>query len=112
VDDRYFVPEALRSDLPVLLDVRSPGCGACGVLEPIIVSLAGTFQGQVKVAEMNAGEAGATAARLGVMGTPTVLFFKGRREVGRVVGLVGQRCLREVIQSQLLETGAANGAGS
>jgi thioredoxin 1 len=111
VDDHNFAAEVLRSDLPVLLDVWSPGCGPCGMLEPIIIRLAGQFRGRVRVAEMNAAEAGATAARLGVMGTPTVLFFKGRREVGRVVGFVGERYLREVIESELLEAGAAGGAG-
>jgi thioredoxin 1 len=56
----------------------------------------------VKVAEMNAAEAGRTAARYGVMGTPTVLFFKSGREVERVVGFVGSRYLREVVDAELL----------
>ncbi len=37
------------------------------------------------------------------MSTPTVVFVKGGREVERVVGFVGARYLREVIDSELLE---------
>ncbi len=102
VDDATFVAEVARSDVPVVLDVWSPGCGPCQMMEPIVVSLAGKYQGRVKVAELNAAESGATAARLGVMGTPTILFFKGRREVDRVVGFVGERYLADVVDNELL----------
>lgn len=102
VDDASFVREVARSDLPVVLDVWSPGCGPCRMLEPIVMDLAAAYQGRVKVAELNAAEAGEYAARLGVMGTPTVLFFRRGREVHRVTGFVGSRYLREVIDAELL----------
>lgn len=102
VDDANFVDEVRRSDLPVVLDVWSPGCGPCKTMEPIVLSLAGRYQGRVKVAELNAAESGATAARLGVSGTPTILFFKGHHEVERVVGFVGERYLAEVVDHELL----------
>jgi len=102
VNDANFVAEVSRSDIPVVLDVWGPGCGPCKMMEPIVVSLATRYQGRVKVAELNAAESGATAARLGVMGTPTILFFKKRREVDRVVGFVGERYLVEVVDEELL----------
>jgi thioredoxin len=106
VDERNFAREVLRSDLPVVLDVWSPGCGPCRMLEPVVVDVATRYAGRVKVAEMNAAESGAIAAQLGVMGTPTVLFFRGRREVERVVGFVGARYLSEVIDAELLGSSA------
>jgi thioredoxin 1 len=102
VDDGSFLTEVLRAGQPVVLDVWSPGCGPCAMMDPIVMDLASAYQGRVKVAELNAGEAPGTAARLGVMGTPTVLFFKGGREVHRVVGFVGSRYLREVVEAELL----------
>jgi thioredoxin 1 len=104
VDDGNFIAEVARSQLPTVLDVWSPGCGPCAMLESIVMDLASTYQGRVKVAEMNAAEAREYSARLGVMGTPTVLFFKKGREVHRVVGFVGSRYLREIIDSELLTT--------
>lgn len=103
VDDASFAAEVLRSELPVVLDVWSPGCGPCRMLEPIVMDLAAAYQGRVKVAEMNAAEASRTAARYGVMGTPTILFFRRGREVERVVGFVGSRYLREVVDTELLD---------
>jgi len=102
VTKENFKSEISRSEVPVLLDVWSPGCGPCKMMEPIVMDLAGAYQGRVKVAELNAAESGEVAARLGVMGTPTVLFFKKGREVHRVVGFVGERYLREVVETEML----------
>lgn len=102
VTDGNFVVEVLRSELPVVVDVWSPGCGPCKMLEPVIMSIASRYQGRVKVVEVNAAQAPHTAAKLGVMGTPTVLFFKRRREVERVVGFVGERYIAEIIDAELL----------
>ncbi len=102
VDDATFAAEVGRSELPVVLDVWSPGCGPCRMMEPIVVSLANRYRGRVKVAELNAAEAGATAARLGVMATPTILFFKDRRLVEQVSGFVGERYLAEIVDTELL----------
>lgn len=103
VDDGSFVNEVARSELPVMLDVWSPGCGPCRMMEPIVMDLAAEYQGRVKVAEMNATEAGHYTSRLGIMGTPTLVFFKRGREVHRAIGFVGSRYLREVIDAELLE---------
>lgn len=102
VTDANFIAEVARSEVPVLLDVWSPGCGPCQMMEPIVMDLASEYAGRVKVAELNAAEAGAIAARLGVMGTPTVLIYRSGREVERVVGYVGSRYLREMVEAALL----------
>jgi thioredoxin 1 len=108
VDDASFAREVLRAELPVVLDVWSPGCAPCRMLEPVIEDLAADYAGRVKVAELNAAEAGDVATRYGVMGTPTVLFFRKGREVERVTGFVGSRYLREIVESELLD-GPAGG---
>ena len=107
VDDSNFEREVMRSDLPVMLDVWGPDCVPCRHLEPIVMRLAGRYQGRVKVAEANAAGSPRTAARLGVQGTPTVVFFRGRREVERVVGFKGEAWLDEIVQTELLGEPAA-----
>jgi thioredoxin 1 len=102
ITEENFAAEVLRSDLPVVLDVWGPNCAPCKHLAPIVVTLAGAYQGRVKVAELNAAEAPRAAGKLRVMGTPTVLFFKKHREVERVVGFRGELYLREIIDSELL----------
>lgn len=107
VDDASFANEVVRSRLPVVVDFWSPGCSPCRMLEPVVMDLATDYAGRVKVVEVNAAEAGRTAARYGVMGTPTVVFFRNGREVERVVGFVGSRYLREIVESELLGQPAA-----
>lgn len=94
VDDETFLDEVLRSPLPVVLEVWSPGCAPCQQLEPVLRELAGTFQGRLRVADLDAAESLEMAARLGIMGTPTVLHFQGGREVRRLAAPVTPAALR------------------
>ncbi len=106
VDDENFGAEVARSPLPVLLDVWGPGCAPCKQLEPIVVQLATRYQGRVKVAEINAATAPRTMRKLGVRGTPTVVYFKGGREVERVVGFRGELYHADFIDHELLADAA------
>ena len=102
VDDGNFKSEILGSDVPVLLDVWGPGCAPCQKLAPIIVDIATDYSGRLKVAEMNAAAAPRTMARLGIRGTPTVVYFQGGREVDRVVGFKGSLYHRDIIDNDIL----------
>jgi thioredoxin-like negative regulator of GroEL len=109
VNDDNFGNEVLASEIPVLLDVWGPNCVPCRKLAPIIVDLATEYSGRVKVAEMNAAASPRTTGRLGVRGTPTVLYFVDGRVVERVVGFRGSLYHRDFIDNELL---AANGEPS
>jgi thioredoxin 1 len=111
IDDSNFEREVLRSELPVMLDVWGPGCAPCKQLEPIVIRFANEYRGRLKVAEVNAEAAPKTLQRLGVRGTPTVLYFRGRREVERVVGFRGEPYHREIIETELLDPGQAAATG-
>ncbi|MHB8872940.1 MAG: thioredoxin family protein [Myxococcaceae bacterium] len=102
VDDDNFRDEVLRAKEPVLLDIWSDGCAPCRQLEPIVMRLSTEYQGRVKVAEVNAATAPRAMRKLGVMGTPTVIYFRRGREVERVVGVRGEHYHREVIEARLL----------
>ena len=59
--------------------------------------IAGKYDGQVKVVELNVSQNPKTAGKLGVRGTPTVLFLKKGKVVERVVGTRGQHYYEEII---------------
>lgn len=103
LDDSNFHREVMRSDLPVLVDVWSPGCGPCVSLAPTIRRLAAKYEGQLKVCHLDASQAPKTTRRLRVRGTPTVVFVKRGAVVESVVGLRGQHYYEEIIQEDLLE---------
>jgi thioredoxin 1 len=112
LNDANFGAEVGRSELPVMVDVWSAGCGPCAALVPTVKRLAHKYDGRVKVGQLNVGSGMKTAARLGVRGTPTVLFFKSGSVVERVVGLRGQHYYEEIIEDDLLGGAARKEAAS
>ena len=86
VDDESFSKVVLQSEIPVILDIWGPNCAPCKQMEPVLMQLAGEYDGRVKICELAAPKGPRTCARYGVRGTPTILYFKKGREVERVVG--------------------------
>lgn len=98
VDDASFEREVLRSELPVLIDAWSPGCAPCKQLEPVLVSLATTYEGRVKVCEFNTAASPRVAMGLAIRGTPTVVYVEGGKEKERVVGFRGSLYHEQTIE--------------
>lgn len=99
VDDGNFSTEVLQADVPVLVDFWSDGCGPCLQLEGIVMALAAEFDGRLKVVEANVSQTRGTCQQLGVMSTPTVVYYQRGRVVERVVGFRGSAYHREIIHS-------------
>jgi thioredoxin 1 len=55
-------------------------------LAPVVEQLAQDYAGKVKIVGLDAHNNYDTAAAYGIMGIPTLIFFKGGQEVGRLVG--------------------------
>lgn len=103
VTDANFDEEVLRSSIPVVIDFWGDNCAPCAKLEPVMLKLAGKYEGRVKVCEASVRETLKAAQRYNVRGTPTVLFFRPRGQlVERVVGFRGRVYHEEIIDSELL----------
>ena len=103
LNDNNFAAEVRKSQLPVMVDVWSNGCAPCMSLVPTVKRIACKYDGKIKVAELNTAAGRKTAAKLGVRGTPTILFFKNGNVVERVVGVRGQHYFEEIIETDLLD---------
>lgn len=86
ITDANFAAEVERSELPVMVDLWAPWCPPCRTIAPVIEQLAAELSGRVKVGKLNTDENQSTASRFGVRSIPTILIFKGGREVDRLVG--------------------------
>ena len=82
-----FDSEVLNSEQPVLVDFWAAWCGPCRMIAPIIDQLADEYEGKLKVGKVNVDEKGQLAAQYGVMSIPTLIFFKNREAVERMVGV-------------------------
>jgi thioredoxin 1 len=101
VTDSSFEAEVTMSAKPVLLDFGATWCGPCRALEPIVEGIAREYDGQLKVAKIDIDESPAIAQRFAIRGVPTLIVFKGGREVARQIGSAGKPRLVALFQGHL-----------
>jgi thioredoxin 2 len=75
------------SALPVVVDFWAPWCGPCRAVAPHVEQIAHEYAGRIKVVKINTDECPSTAARFGIRSIPTLMLFRGPRELGQLVGL-------------------------
>jgi thioredoxin 1 len=88
VTEDTFKNEVLDSTDPVLVDFSAVWCQPCKMLDPVVKQLAGEWDGKVKVVKIDADENPGLVMQFGVMGIPTLLFFKGGEVKERVTGFM------------------------
>ena len=97
VDDFF---ERLGSGV-VLIDFNAPWCAPCRSQGPIIDQLAEKFRGRATISAVNIDENRDAALKLGIHSIPTLILFKGGREVQRFIGLQSEESLARAIERVL-----------
>src|SRR5215204_5537543 len=88
VTEDTFKTEVIDSTQPVLVDFSAVWCQPCKMLDPIVKQLAGEWDGKVKVVKIDADENPNLVMQFGVMGIPSLLFFKGGEIKERITGFM------------------------
>jgi thioredoxin 2 len=81
-----FDKHVSRGDLPLVVDFWAPWCGPCLAMAPFFEKAARQLEPKLRFAKLNTEEHPAPAAKFNIRSIPTMIVFRGGREVGRQIG--------------------------
>jgi len=85
------------SDTTVLVDFYADWCGPCKAIAPIVDDLAHARSGELLVLKLDTDKHPAISDRYGIRGIPTLIAFRGGKEIGRHVGLANRIQLEQLV---------------
>ncbi|MDD2212364.1 MAG: thioredoxin [Clostridia bacterium] len=101
LSDNTFKSEVLETEELVLVDFWAPWCGPCKMIGPLIEELSGEYRGKAKICKLDVDENSKTAGDYGIMSIPTMILFKGGKEINRLVGFVPKANIAKTLDSAL-----------
>lgn len=93
-----FKEKVLNSDVPVLVDFWAQWCGPCRMIAPHVEAVAEQFAGKAKVYKVDVDQETELASQYGIMSIPTLMIFKGGKQVDQIVGAQPQKAIADRLE--------------
>ena len=88
-----------RHDIPILVDFWAPWCGPCKMMAPAYKQAAAMLEPRVRLAKVNTENEQALGAQYNVRSIPTLIIFKGGREIARQAGAMAAKDIVQWVNS-------------
>lgn len=95
--DNNFDEVIVNSDIPVIVDFWAPWCGPCKMMGPNFEKSAAKFPLKTLFTKVNTENEQNLGARFGIRSIPTLVIFKGSKEVHRVSGALDEASLSKLV---------------
>jgi thioredoxin 2 len=86
LDEAGLERQLAASGLPLVVDFWAPWCAPCRAMAPQFERAARELEPEVRLAKVNTEVEQAVAGRYGIRSIPTLIAFRGGREVARQAG--------------------------
>jgi len=102
VSDQDFTEKVREAEQMVLVNFSAENSGACKIQDPEFEAVSKQYQGRVMFARINTDKYGEITNQWKIDGIPTIIFFKGGREINRIKGIMMRERLRRQVEGALL----------
>ncbi len=103
ITDEQFEKEVIEKSkkVPVVVDFGASWCAPCQMLGPILEKLEKDYEGKFILAKVNVEENKEQATKYGVMGIPSVKFFKNGEIVDEFTGAMPEQTIKEWLDKNI-----------
>src|SRR3954454_22150565 len=97
LNETTFAANVLESATPVLVDFTAEWCPPCKQLAPVLEELSAEYGPALRFVAVDTDAEPNLSAQHGVQGMPTLVIFRGGKEIYRTVGYMPKSRLKPQI---------------